>query len=106
MATNKIRVTPEKLKSTAFSLEESANSIQSLTQNMTATVTTVSGDVWSGEAQASYINKFNQLQQEVNDLVNLVKKHADHLNSIAAEYENAEAKNIAASNSLSNKVIN
>ena len=105
MATNKIRVTPEQLKAKALSMGESAKMIQDLTQSMTSTVTAVSGNIWSGNAQASYVAKFNQLQQDVNNVIKLVNNHVSHLNSIATEYESAEAKNIAAVNKLSSKVI-
>ena len=102
---NKIRVTPEKLKATALSMGESAGKVESLTQSMTATVTTLSGEIWQGDAQAAYITKFNTLQQEVNGLVRMIRNHVDHLNAIAAEYASAEAANLNASNTLSSKVI-
>ena len=105
MATNKIRVTPEKLKATALSMGDAAGKIETLTQSMTTTVTALSGQIWQGEAQAAYIAKFNTLQQEVSGLVQMVRNHVNHLNAIAAEYAKAEASNVTASNALSSKVI-
>ena len=102
---NIIRVTPARLTQAAGTFESTAGEIKSMTSSMTATVSQLSGRVWSGEAGSAYVNKFNGLQGDINKLYSMVTKHSTHLKSIAREYETKENENIAEANTLSSSVI-
>lgn len=100
-----LRVTPEKLQSTASSFASSASNVQNLTQQMTSIVTSLSGQVWSGEAATAYVNKFNGLQDDMNRIYKMIKEHSDDLIQMAQQYANAESTNAEAANTLSQDVI-
>lgn len=105
MATGILRVTPEKLQSTACSFESYASKVQNLTQQMTSIVTSLSGQVWSGQAASAYVNKFNGLQDDMNRIYKMIKEHSDDLIQMAQEYSRAESENANLANSLSADVI-
>ena len=86
---NTIRVTPERLRTSANTFSQTANSIKSTTMRMTEIVNGLSGRIWSGEAATAYKSKFSGLQDDINRLVKLVNDHSTHLNAIADEYARA-----------------
>ncbi len=105
MAAGILRVTPEKLQATASSFEASASSVNSLTQQMTSIVTSLTGQVWSGEAATAYVNKFNGLQDDMNRIYKMIKEHSDDLTTIAQQLITAENSNMELANGLSSDVI-
>ena len=100
-----LRVTPEKLQSTASSFEGQASQVQSLTQQMTSVVTSLSGQIWSGEAATAYVNKFNGLQDDMDRIYKMIQEHSTDLIQIAQQYMTAERSNTELANSLSADVI-
>lgn len=100
-----LRVTPEKLQSTAASFESTGSSIMNLTQQMTSIVTSLSGQVWSGEAATSYVNKFNGLQDDMERIHKMVQEHSKDLQEVAQQFITAENANKDLANSLSSDVI-
>ncbi len=105
MAAGILRVTPEKLQSTAASFEASGSSVQSLTQQMTSIVTSLSGQIWSGTAASAYVSKFNGLQDDMDRIYKMIKEHSDDLITMAQQYSTAESANADLANSLSSDVI-
>ena len=105
MASGILRVSPEKLHATASSFEGSASNVQNMTQNMTSIVTSLSGQVWSGEAATAYVNKFNGLQDDMTRIYKMIKEHSDDLIQMAQQYSSAESANADLANSLSSDVI-
>lgn len=105
MAAGILRVTPEKLQSTASSFEGTGSTIQNLTQQMTSIVTSLSGQVWSGEAATAYVNKFNGLQDDMDRIYKMVQEHSTDLIEMAQQYISAESANADMANSLSADVI-
>ena len=100
-----LRVTPEKLQSTASSFESTGATIMNLTQQMTSIVTSHSGQVWSGEAATSYVNKFNGLQDDMERIHKMVQEHSKDLQEVAQQFITAENANKDLANSLSSDVI-
>ena len=100
-----LRVTPEKLQSTASSFESTGATIMNLTQQMTSIVTSLSGQVWSGEAATSYVNKFNGLQDDMERIHKMVQDHSKDLQEVAQQFITAENANKDLANSLSSDVI-
>lgn len=100
-----LRVTPEKLQSTASSFESTGSTIMNLTQQMTSIVTSLSGQVWSGEAATSYVTKFNGLQDDMERIHKMVQEHSKDLQEVAQQFISAENANKDLANSLSSDVI-
>lgn len=105
MAAGTLRVSPEKLQSTASSFEGTGSTVQSLTQQMTSIVTSLSGQVWSGEAATAYVNKFNGLQDDMDRIYKMIQEHSTDLIEMAQQYITAESANADMANSLSSDVI-
>lgn len=105
MAAGILRVTPEKLQSTASSFEGTGSTVQGLTQQMTSIVTGLSGQVWSGEAATAYVNKFNGLQDDMDRIYKMIQEHSTDLIEMAQQYISAESANADMANSLSSDVI-
>lgn len=105
MPAGTLRVTPEKLQATASSFEGTGGTVQNLTQQMTSIVTSLSGQVWSGEAATAYVNKFNGLQDDMDRIYKMIKEHSDDLIEMAQQYSSAESANADLANSLSSDVI-
>ena len=105
MASGFLRVSPDVLKTTAGNFGGSASKVQSLTQQMTSIVTSLSGEVWSGDAATAYVNKFNGLQDDMDRIYKMIKEHSDDLIQMAQQYSTAESTNTELANSLSSDVI-
>lgn len=100
-----LRVTPATLTNTASGFEARANTVNNLTQQMTSIVTSLSGQIWSGDAANAYKNKFNGLQDDMTRIYKMIKEHSDDLIEFATQYSNAETANAELANSLSSDVI-
>lgn len=87
--TGTVRVTPEKLISTAQSFSSTAGRIQNLTANMLSTVESLNS-TYAGEAATAYYNKARSLQGSINKMVRMINEHSTDLQAMAQEYQNAE----------------
>ena len=76
-----------------------------MTQGMTNIVNQLSGRVWSGEAAEAYKRKFQQLQDDIDRMVNMIDEHVKDLMQMADVYERAENANKELANSLKDDVI-
>lgn len=100
-----INVTPEKLKATAISFGDTGQKVKRTTSDMLQLVRGISNSIWSGEASSSFITKFNGLETDINKMCKMIEEEAQHLTSIAQEYQIAEAQNKQAADALKNRVI-
>ena len=100
-----LKVSTAKLTSTASSFQSTGNTVKNLTNQMTSTVKSLSGQVWSGDAASKYVGKFNGLQDDINRIIKMINEHVTDLQSMAKAYESAESKNITAAGGLSSDVI-
>lgn len=105
MAAATIKVDTQKLTSTATAFQNTGNQIKTLTNSMTTTVKELTGNVWSGDAATAYVKKFDGLQNDINKMIAMINEHVADLQTIAQQYEKAEADNIQAANTLSADVI-
>ena len=87
--TGTLRVTPEKMISTAQSFSAAATSVQRLTSGMLETVDSLNGS-WAGEAATSYYNKAHALQESMNRMIRMINEHSTDLQDMAATYQEAE----------------
>ncbi len=86
---NTIRVTPEDLIASAEQFSASAGTVQNLTNNMIATVDSMSS-VWTGEAATAFNTKVHGLQDSINKMVRKINEHSTDLRDMAINYQNAE----------------
>lgn len=105
MADGILRVTPERLQATASSFESTGNTVRNLTQQMTSIVTGLSGQIWSGEAATSYVNKFNGLQDDIERIHKMIQEHSKDLQEVAQQFITTENANKEMASSLSSDVI-
>jgi WXG100 family type VII secretion target len=103
--TGTIKVNTTKLISTANSFNSTGKQIKNITTQMTSTVNSLSGSVWSGDAANAYKKKFQQLQDDINRMINMINEHVTDLNKMADEYKNTDDKSINIANALSGDVI-
>lgn len=99
-----LRVTPDKLISTANEFNATGAQVRSLTQNMLDTVNSMQ-TVWQGEAASAYQTKFNSLQDDMEKMNRMIEEHVRDLNEMAVNYRQAEAVNTENSNALSGDII-
>lgn len=100
-----IKVTPEKLKTTAASFHETGMSVKKTTADMMSLIVGISNSIWSGEACSSYIGKFRGLQTDVAKMYKMIEDQVSHLNTIAMEYQSSESQSKAAAEMLKNNVV-
>ena len=99
-----ILVTPEQLESTANEFGSIMTQVQNIANNMTDQVNGL-GAKWQGEASTAYVNKFNQLNDDIAKLAAMIGEHVTDLNEMAKVYRNAEQANIDLGNSLAGDII-
>lgn len=99
-----LKVTPEKLRATATELSSEGQTVSSQTQQMMSLVTGLSSS-WQGDASNTYINKFKQLEDDINKINAMIQEHVRDLNDMAANYSTAEQRNQEAGNVLRGDVI-
>lgn len=99
-----ILVTPEQLESTANEFNSIMTQVQSLATNMTDQVNGLSAK-WQGEASTAYVNKFNQLNDDIAKLAAMINEHVTDLNEMASLYRSTEQANEELGNSLAGDII-
>ncbi len=87
-----IKVTPEKLISTAEEFSTVGQNVNTLTQSMTEMVNGLSS-TWTGEAANAYRTKFSGLQDDITKLNNMIQEHAADLTKMGETYQRAETAN-------------
>lgn len=87
--TGSLRVTPEKLISTAQGFQTTAGTIGRLTSNMLSTVESLNS-TWAGEAATGYYSKAKNLQPSIQKMLSMIKEHVQDLNDMARNYQEAE----------------
>ena len=99
-----IKVNPEQLITMSSGFCEEANMIQQLTGQMMSLIhnTRVS---WEGEAATAYINKFNGLQEDMDQMSRMIREHSSDLEDMARSYMRSEEQNESDAMALLNDVI-
>ena len=99
-----ILVTPEQLESTATEFSSIMTQVQNLATTMTDQVNGLSAK-WQGEASTAYVNKFNQLNDDIAKLAAMIDEHVTDLREMAGVYRSAEQANQDLANSLAGDII-
>ena len=99
-----LKVSPEKLRATSSEFASEGTVVSSLTQQMMTIVTDLASG-WEGEASTAYINKFKQLQDDINSINSMIQEHVADLDEMAANYETGEQKNMETAGALPGDII-
>lgn len=99
-----IKVTPEKLISTAEEFNTVNSQVRNLTQQMIQTVDSLKS-AWEGEAATAYNTKFHQLDDDMERMHSMINEHVTDLKEMARQYQTAEQANSEIGNSLAGDVI-
>ncbi len=102
--TGTLRVTPEKLISTAQSFSSSAGTVQNLTSNMLSIVDSLNS-TWAGEAATAYYTKAHGLQESINKMIRMINEHSTDLQAMAQAYQEAERTNQEKATALKTDII-
>lgn len=97
-------VTPEELLSASSAFATNMSSVQSITTAMMEIVTQTSS-YWEGEAREAYVNKFNQLQDDIEKIHKMIQEHVTDLETMAKTYQEAEQKSMDTANQLAGDVL-
>lgn len=99
-----IKVTPEKLISTAEEFNAANSQVRNLTQQMIQTVDSLKS-AWEGEAATAYNTKFHQLDDDMQRMHSMINEHVADLKEMARQYQTAEQANAEIGNTLAGDVI-
>lgn len=99
-----IKVTPEKLISTAEEFNTANTQVRNLTQQMIQTVDSLKS-AWEGEAATAYNTKFHQLEDDMERMHSMINEHVTDLKEMARQYQTAEQANAEIGNTLAGDVI-
>lgn len=99
-----LRVTPEKLISTAQSFSATAGTVQNLTTSMLSTVDSLNS-TWAGEAATAYYSKAHSLQESINKMIRMINEHSTDLQAMAQAYQEAERTNQEKAAALKTDVV-
>lgn len=102
--TGSLLVTPEKLIDTSSEFSNRMSQVQSLTNSMMDLIRSMSS-FWEGEAASAYLNKFNELQDDIQKIHSMINEHVTDLNEMARIYKKAEIKSQEISGALSGNVL-
>lgn len=100
-----IRVTPETLSRKAGDLDANAADVKRLTTQMTEKALMLTGRIWTGEAQTTYMTRFRTLQNTIDQYTPILQKHASNLRTIANQYETTETEARDLSNALPGSIF-
>ncbi len=102
--TGTIKVSPEKLLSTASEFSSHGNTISSLTAEMMNVVSSLSS-VWEGEAATAYMTKFKGLETDIQTMNRMIQEHVNDLEQMSNIYSSTEQANIDDAAALSSGII-
>lgn len=102
--TGMLKVTPEKLISTASEFQSQGSQIRTLTNQMLDIVKSLSS-TWEGEAQQTYLTRFNALDGDMAQIQLKISEHVSDLQEMAAAYKAAEDANVSNIGGLSSDYI-
>ncbi len=99
-----LKVTPEKLIETAGEFANTESNIRSLTTEMIAIVDGFK-PVWQGEAATGFANRFASLEDDMNRLYAMIRKHSEDLTDMANEYSRAETESENLASALATEAV-
>ena len=95
-----IKVETSKLTAAADEFEQTGKDVSRLVQEMCSKADELTGPVWQGSAQTTYVNKFRKFSDQAVHLEDTISSHATALREIATTYDSAEETAIGAAQAL------
>lgn len=99
-----VRVTPEKLMTTAQQFSSTNSTVKNLTGQMLQIIRETSS-TWAGDASSAYLNKFGSLETDMTRISKMIEEHCMDLQEMARGYMDKEMKNTEASTPLPADII-
>lgn len=99
-----LRVTPERLSTASNEFAQSATQVNQITQQMIEIIRATNSS-WQGEASTAYTQKFNSLDEDMQQIYRMISEHSQDLQEMATQYKNAEQANVELSGSMKTNVI-
>lgn len=89
--TGTLKVNTQTMRTASSEFSTCGSSVNNLTQQMLSLIAEIGGAVWSGEAASAYQAKFAGLASDISKMNAMIQEHVDDLNTMATEFERAEA---------------
>ncbi len=102
--TGTIKVSPDKLISTATDFSTQSRNITTLTSEMINRISSMSSS-WTGDAATAYITKFKSLEKDIQMLNRMIQEHIRDLNQMANVYAQTEKTNSQDAGALLSGII-
>ncbi len=99
-----LTVEPNQLENAADDFSLIMGQIANVTSEMMSQVSGLNAK-WQGEASSAYLNKFNQLEDDINRIKAMIQEHVNDLKQMAQVYEQTESINEGAVQALSGDVL-
>ena len=99
-----LKVTPEKLISTAEEFSTTGTQVRNITQKMLELVESLKSS-WEGEAATAYSTKFHALNIDMEKMHKMIEEHVKDLQEMAQQYQQAESANVEAGSGLPGDII-
>lgn len=96
----RLRTTPEQLKSQASRLQSQGEIIGGFVEKMINLVESIGATTWSGDAANTYKGQFDELNDDARRMKEFLNDTYEKLNQIAEIYQQTEDTNMALANSL------
>lgn len=98
-----LKVTPEELIATSTEFSSADSEVSNLTKQMLETIRSIAS--WIGEANTSYVTKFNTLETEMNKIHAMIDEHVQDLLAMARNYQDAETANMETAQALQSDIF-
>ncbi len=101
---NIIRVDSARLEQSASAFENQKRTVQAKTNAMMQLVNNLSCK-WQGDASNAYRAKFNKLQCDINQMMNMIQDYVNDLRAVAKIYDTTESNSTSKIQQLNDDVI-
>lgn len=99
-----LRVTPERLSAASSEFASTAATVNQLTQEMLQVIRSTNS-IWQGEDATAYTQKFNSLDEDMQQMYRMITEHSTDLQEMATNYTNAIYDTTETANSMKTNVI-
>ena len=86
-----IQITPEELRTQSQAVRDYKTEQEEVMQKITNLILTI-GEVWTGEAQVAFINKYQSMQPVFTSFANALDEFADLMQTAANDMESTDKK--------------
>lgn len=95
-----LKVTPEEVREKANEIGQQKGQMENQLEEMLQQVSQL-GEAWQSNSGQNYIEKYQNVRQEIQDSLNALQKHTENLVQAAETYDSLEQSQIQRVESLS-----